>query len=257
MVMIREGMRGGSASTSSASKAAKAGRLVGRGGAAVGRDPESEELEYQEKMRAYTRAMISEANDNNAAEHYRRQFLSVFFQKPLLSNEEADFQPNLVVSSPEEARQPPTCWNVHQEGNAAGGAVDRFLVEKHAPVREKIRTIVNAEREREIEERVKAIPAVNGSKNIMQSCTLRSIRGLEANRRPAASMLPPQRGVTPSLEWMACTYPASLHHRVPDQVMTDVCTDWGLTRSHLEARIKRCQKSMWSNMLQDVREFAY
>jgi hypothetical protein len=168
MVMIREGMRGGSASTSSASKAAKTGRLVGRGGAAVGRDPELEELEYQEKMRAYTRAMISEANDDNAAEHYRRQFLSVFFQKPILSNEEADFQPNPVVSSPEKARQPPTCWNVHQEGNAAGGAVDRFLVEKHAPVREKIRTIVNAEREREIEERVKAIPAVNGSKKIMQ-----------------------------------------------------------------------------------------
>jgi hypothetical protein len=168
MVLNRKGMRGGSASASSATKAANAGESVGRGGAAVARDPESEELEYQERMRAYTKAMISETNDDDAAEHYRRQFLSVFFQRPLLSNEEADFHPNPVVPSPEKARQPPTCWNVHQEGNAAGGAVDRFLVEKHAPVREKIRTIVNAEREREIEERVKAIPAVNGSEKIMQ-----------------------------------------------------------------------------------------
>lgn len=162
------GLRGGSASASSASKALKAGVEVGRGGAIVGGDAESEERGYQERMRAYTRAMISETNDEDAAEHYRRQFLSVFFQKPLLSNEEADYQPNHMVVAPEEVRHPPVCWNVHQEGNATGGAVDRFLVERHAPMRQKIRTIVNAEREREIEERVKAAPAVSRSEKIMQ-----------------------------------------------------------------------------------------
>lgn len=170
---VRSGSAGGSASTKAMVSKGK-GKEVGRGGEVIGDDPEADIIDYDERMRAYTRAMIeSDEGDGRGMDGgARSQFLSVFFQSPLLSHEGGVSLANPVMASASAARHPPVCWKVEEEGKAQGGAVGRVLVEKHAPIRARLGVIVDAEHERKVQEQVKAPHAEDRGPKIMQVCGL-------------------------------------------------------------------------------------